>query len=82
MTTYRIREFKAKVSEILRNLNDGEEVIITRRGKPCGKLIPVQSAAEGKPSLRDLRGSMTHLPDASYEDFLGAKALWDSHRAD
>ena len=82
MTTYSIREFKAKVSEILRNLNDGEEVIITRLGKPCGKLIPVQSSAEGKPSARDLRGSMTQLPYTNYEDFLGTKALWDSQRAD
>ena len=82
MTTYSIREFKAKVSEILRNLKDGEEVIITRRGRPCGKLIPAQSAAEGKSSLRDLRGSTTRLPDANYEDFLGIKVLWDSQRVD
>ena len=77
MTTYSVREFKAKTSEILRNLKEGEEVIITRRGRPCGRLIPIESAAEGKPSLRDLRGSMTHLPDASYEDFLDVKTLWD-----
>ena len=38
MTTYGIREFKARVREILRGLDDGEEVIITRRGKPCGRL--------------------------------------------
>ena len=40
MTTYNIREFKAKVSEILRALSYGEEVIITRRGKPFGRLKP------------------------------------------
>ena len=34
MTTYSIREFKARVSEILRDLDSGDEVIITRRGKP------------------------------------------------
>ena len=76
MNTYSIREFKAKASEILRNLKDGEEVIITRRGTPCGRLMPVQSAVKGKPSLRELRGSMKDLPDASYEDFLDAKTLW------
>ena len=41
-STYSIREFKAKVSEILRDLEDGEEVIITRRGKPCGKLTGIR----------------------------------------
>ena len=31
MTTYSIREFRTRVSAILRNLDNGEEVIITRR---------------------------------------------------
>ena len=77
MTTYSIREFKAKVSKILRDLNDGEEVIITRRGRPCGKLTLVQHRTEGKPSLGTLRGSLAYLPDATYEDFLGIKSLWE-----
>ena len=37
-TTYSIREVKARLSEILRDLDYGEEVIITRRGRPCGRL--------------------------------------------
>ena len=37
-TTYSIREVKARLSEILRHLDYGEEVIITRRGRPCGRL--------------------------------------------
>ncbi len=77
MTTYGIREFKARVSEILRSLDDGEDVIITRRGKPCGRLTPVQRPTVGKPSLGTLRGRLTELPDASYEDFLDIKALWE-----
>lgn len=77
MTTYSVREFKARASEILRDLNDGEEVIITRRGKPCGRLTPVQTSVEKKPSLSTLRGSAMYLPDASYEDFLSVKSLWE-----
>ena len=77
MTTYSIREFKAKVSEILRDLDDGQEVIITRRGKPCGRLTSVQPPTEMKPSLETLRGALTSLPDAVYEDFLDIKAVWE-----
>ena len=77
MTTYSVREFKARASEILRELSEGEEVIITRRGKPCGRLTPVQPSVENKPSLSTLRGSATYLPDASYEDFLSVKTLWE-----
>ena len=77
MTTYGIREFKARVSEILRAVDNGEEVTITRRGKPCGRIIPVAHPDDDKPSLRTLRGSMSHLPDATYEDFLDIKAIWE-----
>ena len=77
MTTYSIREFKTRVSGILRNLDDGEEVIITRRGKPCGRLMPVERSSEAKPSLDTLRGALANLPDASYEDFQDIKALWE-----
>jgi prevent-host-death family protein len=77
MTTYSIREFKAKVSEILRNLDDGEEMIITRRGRPCGRLTAARHPTEGKPSLSTLRGSLAHLPDATYEDFVDIKSLWE-----
>ncbi len=76
MTTYSIREFKARVSEILRDLDEGAEVVITRRGKPCGRLTALGPTDDGKPSLSTLRGSMSHLPDAAYEDFLNMKTLW------
>ena len=76
MTTYGVREFKARVSEILHGLGEGDEVIITRRGRPCGRLTAVPHPADDKPSLSSLRGALADLPDASYEDFLEIKALW------
>ena len=76
MPTYSIREFKARVSEILRDLDGGGEVIITRRGKPCGRLTSLGPPKEAKPSLSTLKGSLSHLPDATYEDFLNLKTLW------
>lgn len=75
MATYSIREFKANVTKILRSLDDGDEVIITRRGNPCGRLTSMASAFD-KPSLATLRGAFAHLPQASYEDFLEAKSIW------
>ena len=74
MTSYSVREFKARTSEILRNLDDGEEVIITRRGKPCAKLTAFpQPEAEEKPSLRSLRGILAtpDTPDWDYEELQG-----------
>ena len=66
MVTYSIRELEA-----------GEEVIVTRRGRPCAKLTSVNAPEGGKPSLETLRGSLTYLPDTDYEDFLGIKAVWE-----
>lgn len=79
MTTYGIREFKSRVSEILRNLENGEEVIITRRGKPCGKLtlVPLPEV-DGKRSLATLRGAFRDtLPTATWEDFQEIKKIWE-----
>ncbi len=78
MTTYSVREFKAHFSEILSGLEDGDEVIITRRGKPWGRLTTAPTPDEDKPSLRTLRGAFADiLPDAEYEDFVALKKIWE-----
>lgn len=83
MVTYGVREFKAKVSEILDGLADGEEVVITKRGKPCGKLTPMgpSVATDGKKPLYALRGSLP-LPYATYQDFLDIKSIWEPRSLD
>ena len=75
-TTYGIREFKAQVSEILHGLDDGDEVIITRHGKPCGRLTMAQPAAESS-ALKRLRELGNRLPDLEWEDFVEAKKIWE-----
>lgn len=67
MTTYSIRELKAKAGQILDSLAEGEEVIITRRGKPCARLMAVAAAAE-RPPLTPLQEKYAHLPELSLEE--------------
>ena len=78
MTTYSIREAKAHLSEILRGLDRGDEVIITRRGRPCGRLTAVDAGAGDRPSLATLRGALSQLPDAGIQDFLDIKGIWEN----
>ena len=78
MATYSIREAKAHLSEILRDLDRGDEVIITRRGRPCGRLTAVDAVADDRPSLATLRGALSQLPDADYRDFQNIKGIWES----
>ena len=78
MTTYSIREAKARLSEIVRDLERGEGVIITRRGRPCGRLTAVVAGADDKPSLAILRGALAELPDAGYPDLRDIKGIWET----
>ena len=76
MATYGIREFRARASAILRNLEYGEEVIITRRGKPCGKLTAMPPAEEN-PALAALREKYSSLPDRDFEELQATiKGFW------
>ncbi len=77
MPAYGVTEFKARFSEILRNLDDGEEVIITRRGKPRARFTRIRRPPEDKLSLSALRDLLPPLPDATYQDFLDIKKIWE-----
>ncbi len=46
VTTYSTFEAKAKLSEILDKVSEGEEIIITRHGKPVAKISAVARTGE------------------------------------
>jgi prevent-host-death family protein len=61
MTTVKISEFKAKCLEILdRVARTGETLVITRRGKPLARVLPVSTAPDG-----DWMGSMKGSAEAA-----------------
>ena len=43
MKTVTAKELKNRTGPILRNVNKGERVVVTKRGKPCAIISPVQS---------------------------------------
>lgn len=45
-----IREAKANLSKLLRMVEKGKEVVLTDRGRPVGKLVPI---GKGELSLAD-----------------------------
>lgn len=58
-------EFKATCLKLLdRVAETGAEVVVTKRGKPVAKVVPVEDREAIRERLReDLRGSVTFLVD-------------------
>jgi prevent-host-death family protein len=54
MRTAAVTELKAELSELLRLVRGGEEILVTCRGVPVARIVPVTQAAAGVESLRDL----------------------------
>ena len=61
MAAVNLVEARARLSELVSKAENGTETIITRRGKPVAKLVPV--AARKKP-LRSLSDFRARLPTA------------------
>lgn len=53
MTEVGMHEAKTKLSQLVDRAERGEEIMITRNGKPAVKLVPIASAA----SLASVRGA-------------------------
>jgi prevent-host-death family protein len=51
MKTATVSELKARLSEFLVHVRAGSEVLITDRGKPVARLVPISGASRGKESL-------------------------------
>jgi prevent-host-death family protein len=51
MKTAAVSELKARLSEFLGQVKAGSEILITDRGKPVARLIPISGASTGKESL-------------------------------
>jgi prevent-host-death family protein len=50
--TVGIRELKAHLSSYLRQVKLGDSVVITERGKPVGRIVPISPSLEAR--LQDL----------------------------
>jgi len=51
-TTVGIRDLKARLSSYMRQVKDGATLVITERGKPIGRIVPVSLSVETR--LREL----------------------------
>ena len=52
--TAAVAELKAQLSRYLSRVKAGEEILVTDRGAPVARLVPVDTHAPGHAHLRDL----------------------------
>ena len=49
-----VSTLKAKLSEFLRRVKNGEEVVVTERGRPIARLLPLEGVREMDARLAEL----------------------------
>ena len=54
MATVGIAQLKAKLSEYLASVKRGEEVLITERGRPVARIVPVRPAMDDDARIQRL----------------------------
>ncbi len=60
MRSYNVVQAKIHLSEILDRIAEGEEVLLTRRGKPVARLLPAERTA-------NILGAGVHDPNLNRE---------------
>ena len=71
MTAVSVYDARASLSRLIDQALTGEDVVITRRGKPVVKLVPVDPGTAEQPRKRKLgvlRGYMEVPPDSAFFD--------------
>lgn len=53
------REARRQLSALLDRVEQGEEILLTRRGKPVARLVPPQAEPKALPRLEDFRAAVT-----------------------
>jgi prevent-host-death family protein len=61
MVTVTLVEAKAHLSELIDKVESGQDVVITRHGRPVAHLSPVQQPKQTVPSLAAFRARMPRL---------------------
>lgn len=68
-----VAEAKAKLSELLKRVEAGEKVTITRRGKSVAVLSPAEKVYKPLPSRADVRETFGRVNGSALESLLAMR---------
>jgi prevent-host-death family protein len=63
-----MHEAKTHLSKLVARVEGGEQIVITRAGKPAAKLVPVSQEKPGPRKLGGWEGKMRMPTDAEWEE--------------
>jgi prevent-host-death family protein len=66
MLTVTLVDAKTRLSELLDKVAAGEEIVITRHGRPAARLAPVLPPKQPVPDLSEFRARMPRLRKPSH----------------
>jgi prevent-host-death family protein len=72
MSSLGVEEAQAKLSELIHNLQPGEEVVITENDQPVARLVPAEKRPRTPRRPGTLRGTVKYMApdfDAPLDDF-------------
>jgi prevent-host-death family protein len=64
-----MHEAKTHLSKLVGRVEGGEEIVISRAGKPAAKLVPVPQAKPGKRKLGGWEGKFEMPSDEEWREF-------------
>lgn len=66
-------ELKATILAVLDDVADGDDVLVTKRGRPVARIVPIRAAA-------DLRGRFAGVAATAHhdDDLLSTGQAWDA----
>lgn len=67
LDTVNMHEAKTHLSKLVARVEGGEQIVITRAGKPAARLVPVSRDGPGKRKLGGWEGRMRMPTDAEWE---------------
>ncbi len=84
LETVNMHEAKTHLSKLVERVEKGEEIVISRAGKPAAKLVPVPQKEPGKRTLGVWRGQVWMASDEEMakvdkeiaEEFYGPEEEW------
>jgi len=67
MLNVNLADAKTRFSELLDRVENGEEIVITRHGRPVARLSALETAKKPIPSMAEFRARMPKLKDSVSE---------------